>query len=98
MYEGKVYKQGGKIMISVDFSAIEELKNVMKKASIDSEETLVLLKRTLAEMQDNLEFQTYVQASSSEEAVLEAINALTRTNERISALKNIKKLNKINLI
>ena len=76
-------------MISVDISAIEELKEVIKKASTDSEETLALLKRTLAEMQDDLELQTYVQATSSEEAVIEAVNTLTRINERISALKNI---------
>lgn len=76
-------------MISVDMTAIEELKETAKKAASDSDESLALLLRTFGEMQNDVELATHPEVLLINESLSLAIEALQRGNDRLQSLKNI---------
>lgn len=76
-------------MISVDISAIEELKTVINKASSDSSDILAILKRVFEEMNEDVELKTHIQYDSANESVAAAIDSLNKTEQRLQTLKGI---------
>lgn len=76
-------------MISVDISAIEELKLAINKAASDSNDTLAILKRVFEETGEDAELKLLPQYETVSESIALALEKLNRTEQRLQSLKNI---------
>ena len=76
-------------MIKVNIAEIEKLTEILVKLASDSDEALSRLRLVSNEMNNDVELPLYPQASVTLEAILTAINSLTRANDTIQSLKNI---------
>lgn len=76
-------------MIVADVQEIERLTDLLFSAASETEDVLLRLRRTAAELQDDPALRQYPQYPAAAEAVSLGIDALHRGNETLQSLKNV---------
>ena len=75
-------------MITADIGELEKITTMLISISSDADEVLHRLRKTSAEIQSDLELQTYPQYPQVSEAVSLGVDALNRGNDTLQSLKN----------
>ena len=76
-------------MISVDITAINELKLAINKAASDSNDTLAMLRRVFEEAGEDDELKMLPQYEPVNDSIVLALGRLDRTEQCLQSLKNI---------
>ena len=76
-------------MIYADLPEMERIIASLLSIAAEADEVLSELQRVSAEIQNNIELETYPQHAAICEAVLQSVNSLNRGNDTLQTLKGI---------
>ena len=75
-------------MITADIGELEKITTTLISVASETDEVLHRLRKTSAEIQSDLDLQTYPQYPQVAEAVSLSVDALNRGNDTLQSLKN----------